>query len=95
MEQKLKDLVGQPNVWLFLKSSGGWFKDVHILDVSAEVVTFRYEHESNDEKRLWEKTTRLENVAEVEVKLLAMPKDGKQVSQLKDQLSQLLEQDRQ
>lgn len=93
MEQKLRDLVNQPHVWLYLKSSSGWFKDVHILDVSSEVVTFRYEHESEEEKRLWEKTTRLENVAEVEVKLLAIPKDGEQVAQLKGQLSNLLEQD--
>ncbi|MGH8000327.1 MAG: DUF6679 family protein, partial [Brasilonema sp.] len=56
MESKLRELIGQSNVWLFVKSSNGWLKNVEILDVSCDIVTFRYEHESEVEKRIWEKT---------------------------------------
>jgi hypothetical protein len=92
MESKLRELIGEPNVWLLVKSSNGWFKNVQILDVSSETVTFRYEHESETEKRIWEKTTRLENVAEVEVRLLSVPKDDRQSSELRSKLSKLFEQ---
>ncbi|WP_460206728.1 DUF6679 family protein [Scytonema sp. NUACC21] len=93
MESKLKELIGQPNVWLFVKSSNGWLKNVEILDVSADTLTFRYEHESETEKRIWEKTTRIDNIAEIEVRLLTLPKNDKQVQDIKNRLSKLLEQE--
>jgi hypothetical protein len=93
MESKLKELIGQPNVWLFVKSSNGWLKNVEILDVNFETVTFRYEHESEAEKRIWEKTTRIDNIAEIEVRLLTLPKNDKQVQDIKNRLSKLLEQE--
>jgi len=93
MESKLKELIGQANVWLFVKSSNGWLKNVEILDVQAETVTFRYEHESELDRKLWEKTTRIDNIAEIEVRLLAMPKSARQVQEMKNRLSKLLEQD--
>ena len=93
MESKLRELIGQAHVWLFVKSSNGWLKNVEILDVSPEIVTFRYEHESEIDRKLWEKTTRLDNIAEIEVRLLAMPKTDQQVQEMKNRLSKLLEQD--
>ncbi|WP_017314731.1 DUF6679 family protein [Mastigocladopsis repens] len=93
MESKLKELIGQPNVWLFVKSSNGWLKNVEILDVKSDIVTFRYEHESEAEKRLWEKTTRIDNIAEIEVRLLTLPKNDQQVQDIKNRLSKLLEQE--
>jgi hypothetical protein len=91
MEQKLKELIGQPNVWLFIKSSNGWVKNVEILEVADETVTFRYEHETDVEKRVWEKTTRVKNIAEIEVKLLAVPKEDLQMTALQGRLTNLLE----
>ena len=51
MESKLKELIGQPNIWLLVKSSNGWLKNVDILDVNSDTVTFRYESESEVEKK--------------------------------------------
>jgi hypothetical protein len=93
MESKLKELIGQPNVWLFVKSSNGWLKNVEILDVNLDTVTFRYEHESEAENRVWEKTTRIDNIAEIEVRLLTLPRGDKQVQDIKNRLSKLLEQE--
>ena len=92
MEQRLRELTGQPGVWLFVKSSNGWFKNVEILDVNPETITFRYESESENERKLWEKTTRIENIAEVEVRLLVVPKVDKKLDHIRGQLSKLLEQ---
>lgn len=91
MENKLRELIGQPNVWLFVKSSNGWLKNVEILDVSQETVTFRYENESEKERKLWEKTTRIKNVTEIEVRLLAIPKGDGEVQEMKNRLSQIFE----
>lgn len=91
MENKLKELIGQPNVWLYVTSSNGWFKNVEILDVNSSTVTFRYEYESTTENRIWEKTTRLDNIAEVEVRLLTLPKNKQQTEDIRNRLSQLLE----
>jgi hypothetical protein len=93
MESKLRELIGQANVWLFVKSSNGWLKNVEILEVSHETVTFRYEQESEIERRIWEKTTRVDNIAEIEVRLLTIPKNDQQVQEVKDRLSKLLEQE--
>jgi ABC-type histidine transport system ATPase subunit len=93
MEKKLRELTGQPNVWLYIKSSNGWIKNVEILEVSSETVTFRYEHESEAESRIWEKTTRLDNIVEIDIRVLAMPKNNQQVEDMRSKLSKLLEQD--
>lgn len=92
MEQRLKELIGQPGIWLFVKSSNGWFKNVEILDVNPETITFRYESESESDRKLWEKTTRIENIAEVEIRLLVVPKIDKKLDHIRGQLSKLLEQ---
>ena len=93
MEKKLKELVGQSSVWLYVKSSSGWFKNVEILEVTDTTITFRYESESEVERKLWEKTTRIDNIAEVEVRLLTVPKVDKKLDAIRGQLSRLLDQE--
>ncbi|MEM9927585.1 MAG: DUF6679 family protein [Cyanobacteria bacterium P01_D01_bin.50] len=93
MESKLQELIGQPNVWLLVKSSNGWLKNVDILDVNSDTVTFRYESESEIDRKIWEKTTRIDNIAEIEIRLMAMPKDNKKIQGLRKKFSQLLEEE--
>ncbi len=95
METKLQELIGQQNVWLLVKTSNGWLKNVDILDVNPDTVTFRYESESEVDKKVWEKTTRIDNIAEIEIRLMAMPKDNKKIQDLRQKFSQLLEQETQ
>ncbi len=82
--------MGQPNVWLYVKSSNGWVKNVQILSVTKKMVTFRYEYEGESEKRLWEKTTSINNIAEIDVKLLTIPKEEQHLTALRDKLTNLL-----
>lgn len=93
MKEKLRDLIGQPHVWLYVKSTSSWIRNAQILDVTEDSVTFRYEHEVENEKRLWEKTTRIENISEIDIKLLTLPKHDAQVSAIKNRLKNLLEQE--
>jgi hypothetical protein len=93
MESKLKELIGQQNVWLYVKSSNGWIKNVEILDVNSETLTFRYEHDSESETKVWEKTTRIDNIVEIDIRVLAMPKSNQQVENVRNKLSKLLEQE--
>jgi hypothetical protein len=92
MEDKLKELVGKPGVWLYIQSSQGWFKNVEILEVGNNVLTFRYESESDTERKVWEKTTRTDNVSEIEVRLVVVPKmNNPQLADIRGQLSKLLQ----
>ena len=91
METKLQELIGQPNVWLLVKSSNGWLKNVDILDVNSDTVTFRYESESEVDKKVWEKTTRIDNIAEIEIRLMAIPKGNQKIQDLRQKFSKLLE----
>ncbi|MEO0688189.1 MAG: DUF6679 family protein [Cyanobacteria bacterium J06649_11] len=93
METKLQELIGQPNVWLLVKTSNGWLKNVDILDVNSDTVTFRYESESEVEKKVWEKTTRIDNIAEIEIRLMSLPKGNKKIQDLRQKFSKLLEQE--
>ena len=91
MNKKLKELIGQSNIWLFLKSSDGWVKNVEILDVDLETVSFRYQHESNSETKVWEKTTRLENVLEIDIRITTIPKCEQRLQNMRNKLTRLLE----
>lgn len=91
MENKLKELIGQPNVWLYLQSSKGWIKNVEILDVDREILTFRYEERSHAETKVWEKTTRLDNVLEVDVRLVTIPKCQQQIENMRNKLTEIWE----
>lgn len=95
METKLQELIGQQNVWLLVKTSNGWLKNVDILDVNSDTVTFRYESESEIDKKVWEKTTRIDNIAEIEIRLMALPKGNKKIQDLRQKFSKLLEQETQ
>ncbi len=92
MEGKLRELVGKSGIWLYIQSSQGWFKNVEILEVDSKVLTFRYESESDTERKVWEKTTRIENVSEIEVRLVTVPKiNPPQLADIRGQLSRLLQ----
>lgn len=94
MEGKLRELVGKPGVWLYIQSSNGWFKNVEILEVGNNMLTFRYESESDTERKIWEKTTRIDNVAEIEVRLVVLPKNNNpHLADIRGQLSKLLQKD--
>ena len=93
MENKLRELIGQPNVWLYIQSSNGWLKNVEILEVEADTVTFRYQHESSAEVKIWEKTTRLDNILEIDIRLVAVPKCDLKFQQMKNKFTRLLEQE--
>ncbi|MEL6495151.1 MAG: DUF6679 family protein [Cyanobacteria bacterium J06623_7] len=93
MESKLQELIGQPNVWLYVQSSNGWLKNVEILEVESDTLTFRYQHESNSEVKVWEKTTRLDNILEIDVRVVAVPKCDRKIQDMKDRLGRLLEQE--
>jgi len=93
MENKLRELIGQSNVWLYIKSSNGWLKNVEILDVESGIITFRYQHESSEEIKVWEKTTRIENVLEIDLRLVAVPKCEEKIQGMRDKFTRLLEQE--
>ncbi|MEN9871934.1 MAG: hypothetical protein RLZZ574_2094 [Cyanobacteriota bacterium] len=93
METKLQELIGQPNVWLYVKSSNGWVKNVEILEVASDTVTFRYQHESTEEVKVWEKTTRLDNILEIDLRVVALSKCEEKIQDVKNKLSRLLEQE--
>jgi hypothetical protein len=93
MEQKLRELIGQSDIWLFIKSSNGWVKNVEILDVAGETLTFRYQHESTAEVKVWEKTTRLDNILEIDIRVVAVPKCEETLNGMRDKFTKLLEQE--
>ncbi|MDJ0633045.1 MAG: hypothetical protein QNJ34_07630 [Xenococcaceae cyanobacterium MO_188.B29] len=93
MEAKLKELIGHSNIWLFIKSSNGWVKNVEILDVDSERVSFRYQQESSAETKVWEKTTRLDNILEIDVKVAAIPKCEQKLGEIRNKFTRLLEQE--
>lgn len=90
MEEKLKELIGHPDIWLFIRSSNGWVKDVEILEVNPETVSFRYQHESNAETKVWEKTTRLDNVLEIDIRVTAIPKCEEKLQNVRSRFTRLL-----
>ncbi len=91
MESKLRELIGKSNVWLYIQSGKGWVKDVEILDVNAETLTFRYEYQSRSETKIWEKTTRINNVLEIDIRLPDLPEGDLQIENMRDRLSQMWE----
>ena len=91
MEDKLRGLIGQSDIWLFVRSSNGWVKNVEILDVDSETVSFRYQHESAAEVKVWEKTTRLENILEIDLRVAAVPKCEQKLQDVRNKLTRLLD----
>ena len=93
MNKKLEELIGQSDIWLFIKSSNGWVKNVEILDVDSETVTFRYQHESSAEVKVWEKTTRLDNILEIDIRVTSVPKCSQKLDDVRNRFTRLLEQE--
>ena len=93
MEKRLKELMGHPDIWLFLKSSNGWLKNVEILDIDSDTVSFRYQNESSSETKVWEKTTRLKNILEIDVRVAAIPKCEQKLQNMRNRFTRLMEQE--
>ncbi|MEM8830156.1 MAG: DUF6679 family protein [Cyanobacteria bacterium P01_G01_bin.19] len=93
MESKLRELIGQSNIWLYIKSSNGWIKNVEIQDVCPETITFRYEQEFKTETKVWEKTTRINNILEIDVRVLAIPKKQQAIEAVRNELDRLWQED--
>jgi hypothetical protein len=47
----------------------------------------------NEQLQIWEKTTRINNIAEIDIRFLAVPKQNQQLEDIKTKLSKLLEQE--
>lgn len=93
MEKRLRELMGHPDIWLFLKSSNGWLKNVEILDIDSDTVSFRYQNESSSETKVWEKTTRLKNILEIDVRVAAIPKCEQKLQNMRNRFTRLMEQE--
>lgn len=93
MEKKLKELMGHSDIWLFLKSSNGWLKNVEILDIDSDTVSFRYQNESSSETKVWEKTTRLKNILEIDIRVAAIPKCEQKLQNMRNRFTRLMEQE--
>ena len=93
MEAKLKKLIGQSDVWLFVQSSNGWLKNVEVIEVNSTTVTFRYQQESPLEIKVWEKTTRLDNILEIDVMKSNRSKCQDELDTVRDRLTRLLDQE--
>ena len=93
MEAKLKELIGHSDVWLFVQSSNGWLKNVEVIDVNSSTVTFRYQQESPIEVKVWEKTTRIDNILEVDVLMGNVHKCQDELDNMRNKLTRLLDQE--
>ena len=93
MEKKLKELMGHSDIWLFLKSSNGWLKNVEILDIDSDTVSSRYQNESSSETKVWEKTTRLKNILEIDIRVAAIPKCEQKLQNMRNRFTRLMEQE--
>ena len=91
MEKKLKELIGKPNVWLFINSSNGWVKNVEILEVNSDTVSFCFQHESSTETKVWEKTTRIENILEIDIQVAVVPKCEIKLDHIRQRFIHLIE----
>lgn len=93
MEEKLRELIGHGDIWLFINSSNAWVKNAEILNVESNTVSFRYQHESPTEVKVWEKTTRLDNILEVDIRVASVPKCQEKLEEIKNKFTRLLEQE--
>lgn len=89
MENKLRELIGQSNIWLYVKSSSGWIKNVEIQNVNSETLTFRYEQELENETKVWERTTRIDNILEIDLHVLSVPKQQQAIEAMRNKLARL------
>lgn len=89
MRDKLLELVGHTNIWIFLVSQG-WIANVEILDVTRKTVTLGYYFESDQETRYWEKTTRIRDVIDIDVRFAVCPREGEKLEQVRKKMTDLL-----
>lgn len=90
MKDKLKSLIGKPNVWLYLGSCNTWFKEVRILEVTEDWVTFRYSTITHEISSFWERTTRIDNITDIDIEISNVPLYEGHLKNLKDKLSEIV-----
>ncbi|MEB3242076.1 MAG: DUF6679 family protein [Cyanobacteriota bacterium] len=66
--------VEQRPVWVFLKDQQCWLEQATVVDVDAELATFRYEEEDEDgeERVSWEVCVRMDSIGAVSTRLAAV-----------------------
>lgn len=90
MKDKLKSLLGKPNVWLYLDSCDTWFKDVRIIEVTENLITFRFSAINNDVLSVWERTTTIDNVTDIDIEISNVPLCEENLKELKHKLSEMV-----
>ncbi len=90
MKDKLKSLLGKPNVWLYLDSCDTWFREVRILEVTENLITFRFSALTNDVLSVWERTTRIENVSDIDIEISNVPLGEDNLQEIKQKLSEIV-----
>ena len=92
MESKLKELIGQPNIWLYVESSNGWLKNVEIQEVNSQTLTFRYEQKLETTIEVWERTTRITNISEIDIPIVNLSAKEQALVEMRDKLNRLWKQ---
>lgn len=67
-------------VSIFLRDQQRWIDNAHITGLEGDLVTIRYEEETEDEISSWEEMVRLESVGAVSQKLASVSKIGQELS---------------
>lgn len=61
-------------VSIFLRDQQRWIERARILDIEGDLVTMRYEEETEDEICSWEEMVRLESIGAITQKLASVPR---------------------
>lgn len=61
-------------VSIFLRDQQRWIERARILDIEGDLVTLRYEEETEDEICSWEEMVRLESIGAITQKLASVPR---------------------
>jgi len=61
-------------VWIFLRDQQRWLEQARIIDLEGDLVTIRYEEETEDEICSWEEMVRLESIGAVTHKIATVPR---------------------
>ena len=71
--------VEQRPVWVFLKDQQCWLEDATVVEVDADLVTFRYEDEDADARHSWEESVRLESIGAVSTRLACVSRSAEEL----------------
>lgn len=66
-------------VSVFLRDQQRWIDNARIIGLEGDLVTIRYEEETEDEVSSWEEMVRLESIGAVSQKLASVSKIGQEI----------------